>query len=216
MSIMKVIGGTNGNIMNPIFLRATAQFFQMAVKALDLGKELHIEGVLIEDANRILRVHSGNQHIACIPDGAQMAIFDAAMCYRAQGVPQFVFAGADYGMGSARDSAAKGTALLGVTAVFAASFERIHRTNLVCVGVLPCQFVEGRGLEFLNLAGDETFDLIRIDGNVAPQQQAVLRVCHANGAAIEVPVILRLDTPAEVQCFRQGGLLPGYLRTLVA
>ena len=150
------------------------------------------------------------------PDGAQMPIFDAAMRYRAQGVPQFVFAGADYGMGSARDSAAKGTALLGVTAVFAASFERIHRTNLVCVGVLPCQFVEGRGLEFLNLAGDETFDLIRIDGNLAPQQQAVLRVCRTHGAAIEVPVILRLDTPAEVQCFLQGGLLPGYLRTLVA
>lgn len=149
------------------------------------------------------------------PDGAQMAIFDAAMRYRAEGVPQFVFAGADYGMGSARDSAAKGTALLGVKAVFAASFERIHRTNLVCVGVLPCQFVEGRGLEFLNLTGDETFDLRRIDGDATPQQQAVLRVCRANGEAIEVPVLMRLDTPAEVECFRQGGLLPGYLRTLV-
>jgi aconitate hydratase len=85
-------------------------------------------------------------------------------------------------------------ALLGVKAVFAKSFERIHRTNLVCVGVLPCQFVEGRGLEFLNLAGDESFDLKGIDDNIAPQQQAVLRVCRANGETIEVRVILRLDT----------------------
>ena len=93
------------------------------------------------------------------------------MCYRAEGVPQFDFACTDYGMGNARDSAVKGTALLGVKAVFAQTFERIHRTNPVCLGVLPCQFVEGRGLEFLNLTGGETFDLRRIDGNVAPQQQ---------------------------------------------
>ena len=149
------------------------------------------------------------------PDGAPMPIFDAAMRYCDEGVPQFVFAGADYGMGSARDSAAKGTALLGVKAVFAKSFERIHRTNLVCVGILPCQFVDGRGLEFLSLAGDESFDLKVIDDNIAPQQQAVLRVRRANGEAIEVPVLMRLDTLAEVECFRQGGLLPGYLRTLV-
>ncbi len=150
------------------------------------------------------------------PSGERMAIYDAAMRYAEEGVPLILMAGTEYGTGSSRDWAAKGTRLLGVRAVIAQSFERIHRANLVGMGVLPLQFREGSGWRDLGIDGTETFDLPGIGGNLEPMQDLALTVRRKDGSAFDVPLTLRIDTPIEVQYFRHGGILPFVLRQLVA
>jgi aconitate hydratase len=148
------------------------------------------------------------------PSGDKLPIYDAAMRYRAAGVPTVVFAGEEYGTGSSRDWAAKGTRLLGIRAVIAKSFERIHRSNLVGMGVLPLQFVPGDGWEGLDLRGDETIDVLP-QADLAPRSPARLRITRADGTVRELALVLRIDTPVEVQQFRAGGILPYVLRQLL-
>jgi len=150
------------------------------------------------------------------PDAERLSIYDAAMKYRADGVPLIVIAGQEYGTGSSRDWAAKGTRLLGVKAVIAQSFERIHRSNLVGMGVLPCQFKEGMNADTLGLDGTQTFDLLGLEHGVRPLQDLTLVIKRASGKSEEVPVILRIDTPIEVDYYRHGGILPYVLRQLLA
>jgi aconitate hydratase len=149
-------------------------------------------------------------------DGEPMAIFEAAEKYRADGTPLVVLAGQEYGTGSSRDWAAKGTMLLGVKAVVAQSYERIHRSNLVGMGVLPLQFAEGTNAQSLGLDGSETFDVLGLSDDVKPRGKLVLRITRADGQAQEVPVTLRIDTPIEVEYYRHGGILPFVLRELMA
>ena len=146
----------------------------------------------------------------------QMAIYDAAMKYQSAGIPLIVLAGQEYGTGSSRDWAAKGTRLLGVQAVVAQSFERIHRSNLVFMGVVPCQFKEGTSVQTLRLDGTETFDLIGLKTDLKPLQDATLVVHRANGQSTAVQVTVRIDTSIEVEYYRHGGILPYVLRQLVA
>ena len=146
--------------------------------------------------------------------GQTMSIYDAAMRYRAAGVPTVVFAGEEYGTGSSRDWAAKGTQLLGIRAVVARSFERIHRSNLVGMGVLPLQFAPGDSWESLGLRGDELIDVLP-DPALAPRSQATLRITRADGTRLTRPLVLRIDTPVEVNQFRAGGILPFVLRQLL-
>ncbi|HEY9239833.1 MAG TPA: aconitate hydratase AcnA, partial [Burkholderiaceae bacterium] len=148
------------------------------------------------------------------PSGEKMFIYDAAMKYIEQGTPTVIFAGEEYGTGSSRDWAAKGSQLLGVKAVIARSFERIHRSNLVGMGVLPLQFIGTDSWESLGIRGDERFD-IQLADEIAPQQQATLLI-HADGVARKVPLILRIDTPIEVDYYKHGGILPFVLRQLLA
>ena len=147
--------------------------------------------------------------------GQKMPIFDAATRYQAQGTPTVVFAGEEYGTGSSRDWAAKGTQLLGIKAVVAQSFERIHRSNLVGMGVLPLQFKAGESWQTLGLTGDETID-VRPDPELTPQSQARLVVTRADGSQSTHSVLLRIDTPIEVDYYRAGGILPFVLRQLLA
>jgi len=149
-------------------------------------------------------------------DGEVMAIYDAAMKYKTDGRPLVVLAGQEYGTGSSRDWAAKGTFLLGVKAVVAQTYERIHRSNLVGMGVLPLQFEEGTGPQSLSLDGSETFDVLGLSDDIKPQQKLNLRITKADGSASDVPVILRIDTPIEVEYYRHGGILPFVLRELIA
>ena len=148
--------------------------------------------------------------------GQQMDIYDAAVQYQAAGTPLVVIAGQEYGTGSSRDWAAKGTALLGVKAVIAQSFERIHRSNLVGMGVLPCQFTDGTSAQALGLDGSETFDLTGIGDDLSPQQDATLTIHRTDGQSQEVTVRVRIDTPIEVEYYRHGGILHYVLRQLVA
>jgi aconitate hydratase len=150
------------------------------------------------------------------PSGEQMFIYDAAMKYIADGVPTMVFAGEEYGTGSSRDWAAKGTQLLGVKAVFARSFERIHRSNLVGMGVLPLQFLNEESVQSLCITGEETFDLTGLEGDIKPQQQVTLVINRADGSQTKVSVLLRIDTPIEVDYYKHGGILPFVLRQLLA
>ncbi|MGH7979966.1 MAG: aconitate hydratase, partial [Limisphaerales bacterium] len=150
------------------------------------------------------------------PGGEQMSIYDAAMKYHAAGVPLVVLAGQEYGTGSSRDWAAKGTNLLGVAAVVAQSFERIHRSNLVGMGVLPLQFKEGVNAQSLKLDGTEMFDVLGLSGALKPQQEATLRITRANGQAESIPVKCRIDTTIEIDYYQHGGILPYVLRQLIA
>lgn len=149
------------------------------------------------------------------PSGEETSIYDAAQHYASEGTPLMIFAGQEYGTGSSRDWAAKGTRLLGVKAVVAQSFERIHRSNLVGMGVLPLQFKDGTTAQSLQLDGSETFDLVGLD-NVKPQQDATLVIHRAGGTSEEVTLTLRIDTPIEVEYYRHGGILPFVLRQLVS
>jgi len=150
------------------------------------------------------------------PEAKQMSIYDASMNYMAAGVPLIIVAGHEYGTGSSRDWAAKGTRLLGVKAVVARSFERIHRSNLVGMGVLPCQFKDGVSAASLGLDGSETFDLVGIeDGKVRPQQDVTLVINRSNGDTKDVQVTLRIDTPIEIEYYQHGGILPFVLRQLL-
>ena len=150
------------------------------------------------------------------PSGEQMSIYDAAMKYVDDGVPTMVFGGEEYGTGSSRDWAAKGTQLLGVKAVITRSFERIHRSNLVGMGVLPLQFIGDDSVQTLNITGNEVFDLKGLEGEIKPQQLATLVIHRANGDVQEVTVLLRIDTPIEVDYYKHGGILPFVLRQLLA
>ncbi|MGZ5473832.1 MAG: aconitate hydratase AcnA [Thermoanaerobaculia bacterium] len=150
------------------------------------------------------------------PSGERLPIYDAAMKYAQEGMPLVILAGQEYGTGSSRDWAAKGTKLLGVRAVVASSFERIHRSNLVGMGVLPLQFEEGTNAQTLALDGTETFDVAGIEGTLRPRQKATLRIHRRGGTTDEVPVIVRIDTPIEVDYYKHGGILPFVLRQLMA
>ena len=150
------------------------------------------------------------------PGGETLSIYDAAMKYAEQKVPLVVLAGQEYGTGSSRDWAAKGTALLGVRAVIAQSFERIHRSNLVGMGVLPLQFPEGVSAQTLKLDGSEIYDVLGLNDHLQPQQELTLRISRANGRTETVPVKCRIDTPIEVEYYQHGGILPFVLRQLLA
>jgi aconitate hydratase len=150
------------------------------------------------------------------PGGEQMTIYEAAMRYAAEKVPLFVIAGEEYGTGSARDWAAKGSRLLGVRAIIAGSFERIHRSNLVGMGVLPCQLPTGVTAATLKLDGRERFDLTGLDRDAKPRQPVTLVIHRPDGSEDNIVLTLRLDTPAEVNYVRHGGIMPYMLDELVA
>ncbi len=149
------------------------------------------------------------------PSGEKLSIYDAAMKYAKDATPLIIMAGHEYGTGSSRDWAAKGTKLLGVRAVVASSFERIHRSNLVGMGVLPLQFEDGTSAQTLGLDGTETLDVVGIEGTLRPRQKATLRI-RRNGGAVDVPVTVRIDTPIEVDYYENGGILPFVLRQLMS
>ena len=150
------------------------------------------------------------------PDGAETSIYDAAVAYQQRGVPLIVIAGQEYGTGSSRDWAAKGTNLLGVKVVVAQSFERIHRSNLVGMGVLPLQFKEGVTAETLKLDGTETYDVIGLSAAIKPQQDLDLKISRKAGTTDIIKVRCRIDTPIEIDYYQHGGILPYVLRQIIA
>ncbi|KND57692.1 Aconitate hydratase 2-methylisocitrate dehydratase [Candidatus Burkholderia verschuerenii] len=150
------------------------------------------------------------------PSGEQLSIYDAAMKYIDADTPTIVFAGEEYGTGSSRDWAAKGTQLLGVKAVVARSFERIHRSNLVGMGVLPLQFKGADSIQSLNITGEETYDIEGLGDDFKPQQEVTLVIHRKDGKDDRVQVLLRIDTPIEVDYYKHGGILPFVLRSLLA
>ena len=150
------------------------------------------------------------------PSGEQLSIYDAAMKYIDEDTPTIVFAGEEYGTGSSRDWAAKGTQLLGVKAVVARSFERIHRSNLVGMGVLPLQFKGSDSVQSLGITGEETYDIQGLGADFKPQQEVTLVIHGKDGKTQRVPVLLRIDTPIEVDYYKHGGILPYVLRSLLA
>ena len=150
------------------------------------------------------------------PSGEQLSIYDAAMKYVGENTPTVVFGGEEYGTGSSRDWAAKGTQLLGVKAVIARSFERIHRSNLVGMGVLPLQFKGSDSADSLGITGEETYDIEGLSADIKPQQDVTLVIHRKNGDTQKVQVLLRIDTPIEVDYYKHGGILPFVLRQLLA
>ena len=152
-----------------------------------------------------------------VPTGDELSIYDAAMRYQGEDTPLVIFAGTEYGTGSSRDWAAKGTRLLGVKAVIAESFERIHRSNLIGMGVLPLEFAAGESRRSLALVGDETVDIALPEGvtDVKPRQDIVLRIHRADGTAVATRVRSRLDTDNEIEYFKSGGILQYVLNKLV-
>ena len=157
----------------------------------------------------------GSEGGITLQDGEQKPIYDAAMAYRDAGTPLMIFAGEEYGTGSSRDWAAKGTTLLGVKAVVAKSFERIHRANLAGMGVLPCQFKDGIDATTLRLDGSETFDLEGTENGITPQQDVTLVIHRTDGSTERVALKLRIDTPIEVEYYNKGGILPFVLGQLL-
>jgi len=151
-----------------------------------------------------------------LPDGETMPIYDAAQKYRQEGVPLIVLAGAEYGTGSSRDWAAKGTSLLGVRAVIAASYERIHRSNLVGMGVLPLEFADGQSWQAQRLTGEETFDIAELNDDLQPGATIQVTATAPGGQSRQIPVRVRIDTPVELEYYRHGGILPAVLRKLLA
>jgi aconitate hydratase len=152
-----------------------------------------------------------------IPSGEKLAIYDAAMRYQDAGTPLVVIAGKEYGTGSSRDWAAKGTNLLGVKAVIAESFERIHRSNLVGMGVLPLQFVPGQNRRSLHLTGNEILGIYGLDGvELHPQMKLIVEINRADGTRESAEVLCRIDTLNEVEYFKAGGILHFVLRQLIA
>ncbi|MDO8615997.1 MAG: aconitate hydratase AcnA [Dehalococcoidia bacterium] len=150
------------------------------------------------------------------PSGEQMTVYDAAARYRDEGVPLLVIAGREYGSGSSRDWAAKGVALLGVRAVIAESYERIHRSNLVGMGVLPLQFLPGENRESAGLTGGELYSISGLESGLSPRQQVVVRVRRDDGSEIALNALVRIDSPLEAEHYRHGGILPLILRRLLA
>jgi aconitate hydratase len=152
---------------------------------------------------------------AHLPDNQKMSIYDAAMIYINDGVPLIILAGKDYGMGSSRDWAAKGTILLGVKAVIAESFERIHRSNLIGMGVLPLQFFQGENMKTLGLTGKELFSIQGLNDDMKPKSQLEVKAEKEDGETVSFNVIVRLDTTIELVYYRNGGILHTVLRKLV-
>ena len=150
-----------------------------------------------------------------MPSGEVMSIYDAAMKYQSEGVPAIVIAGREYGTGSSRDWAAKGPNLQGVRAVIAESFERIHRSNLVGMGILPLKFMDGQNAESLGLKGDEVFDITGLSDKMAPQSVMTVKAKKADGSMVEFKAIALLNTDVEVNYFRNGGILHTVLRNLI-
>jgi aconitate hydratase len=153
-----------------------------------------------------------------LPDGEEMSIFDASVKYRAEGTPLLVLAGKEYGSGSSRDWAAKGPRLLGVRAVLAESFERIHRSNLVGMGILPLQYLDDETAEICGLTGEERFDIVGLAdmlNNFAPGNTVKVRATKADGTVIELDATVRIDTPQEVLYYKHGGILQYVLRQLL-
>ena len=150
------------------------------------------------------------------PDGEEMFIYDAAMKYKDNFVSTIICGGQEYGTGSSRDWAAKGTYMMGVKAVITQSFERIHRSNLVGMGVLPLQFKDGENAQTLNIVGNETFDILGLEGEIKPRQEVRLKINRADGSSQETKLILRIDTPIEVEYYQHGGILQYVLRQLIA
>ena len=150
-----------------------------------------------------------------LPDGTLMTVYDAALRYQEEGVPLVVLAGVEYGSGSSRDWAAKGTYLLGVRAVIAASFERIHRSNLVGMGVLPLELPAGTTWKSLGLSGEETFDFAGLDDTLQPGGDLAVVATPPSGSATSFTVRVRIDTPVELEYYRNGGILQTVLRKLL-
>jgi len=150
-----------------------------------------------------------------LPEGELMSIYDAAMIYQERGVPLVIVAGKEYGSGSSRDWAAKGVQLLGVRAVVAESFERIHRSNLVGMGVLPLTFTDGATRETLGLDGNETFDFVGLEAGVRPRMTIACQIRRKSGAREEIPLLCRIDTLDELEYYRHGGILHYVLRQLL-
>ncbi len=194
-------GARRGN--HEVMLRGT--FANVRIKNLMLPT--NADGSRIEGGITLFQRGNG-----AVPE--RMPIYDAAMEYQRQGVPTVIFGGEEYGTGSSRDWAAKGTQLLGVKAVIAKSFERIHRSNLVGMGVLPLQFAPGDSAESHEIRGDETFD-IAVPADIKPQQSLTLAMTRKDGSKREIRVLCRIDTPIEVDYYRHGGILPFVLRELV-
>ncbi len=145
-----------------------------------------------------------------------MSIYDASIKYKADKTPLVVLAGAEYGTGSSRDWAAKGTMLLGIRAVIAVSYERIHRSNLVGMGVLPLQFKQGESAQSLGLTGEESIDILGLGENLQPRSELKVRATHPNGKVTEFNALVRIDTPVEIDYYRNGGILPTVLRKLAS
>ena len=169
---------------------------------------IRLKNLLIAGSEGNLTVH--------LPDGEQMAIFDASERYRQEGVPLIVLAGKEYGSGSSRDWAAKGPNLLGVRAVITQSFERIHRSNLIGMGVLPLCFEEGTSWQTLGLKGDEQVTIRGLHGEIKPRQRMIAEIVASDGGLKRVPLICRIDTLDELDYFKHGGILQYVLRHLVA
>ena len=191
-------GARRGN--HDVMMRGT--FANVRIKNLMLP--LKADGARVEGGLTVLQ-----------PTGEQMPIYDAAMKYIASGTPSIVFGGEEYGTGSSRDWAAKGTQLLGVKAVVAKSYERIHRSNLVGMGVLPLQFKGSDTVASLGINGDEEFDVVGLD-NLRPQQDVTLVIRSKDGSTKNVAVLLRIDTPIEIDYYKHGGIMPYVLRELLA
>jgi aconitate hydratase len=149
------------------------------------------------------------------PAGTEMSIYDAAEAYKAAGTPSIILGGEDYGMGSSRDWAAKGTRLLGVKAVITKSFERIHRSNLVGMGVLPCNFKNKADYDQVKDLPDATFDLLGLSNDFKPMSEATLRVHKSDGTSFDIPLVVRIDTPVEIDYYRAGGILPYVLAQIL-
>ena len=150
-----------------------------------------------------------------LPTGEVMPIYDAAMKYKEDGTPLVILAGAEYGTGSSRDWAAKGTQLMGVRAVIAASYERIHRSNLVMMGVLPLELADGQTVQTLGLTGEETFDVLGLDDSLQPLSMLKVRATAVDGTVTEFDTNVRIDTPVEMDYYRNGGILQTVLRKLL-
>ncbi|MGH8736989.1 MAG: aconitate hydratase, partial [Burkholderiales bacterium] len=151
-----------------------------------------------------------------VPSGDKMSIYDAALRYQREGTPLLVIAGSEYGSGSSRDWAAKGPALLGVKAILARSYERIHRSNLLCMGILPLQFAQGDSAQSLGLTGDETLSITGLAGGIAPRQQAGVSAARPDGTRVQFETTVRIDAPAELEYFLNGGILQMVLRRLLS
>lgn len=200
-------GARRGN--HDVMMRGT--FANVRIKNLMIPPDA--EGSREEGGVTLFQPKAGTSSASAA--GEKMFIYDAAMKYIEQGTPTVIFAGEEYGTGSSRDWAAKGTQLLGIKAVVARSFERIHRSNLVGMGVLPLQFKPGESWQTLKLTGNEVIDVIP-HPELKPQSEAKLVITRADGSREEVTVILRVDTPIEVDYYRNGGILPFVLRQLLA
>lgn len=150
-----------------------------------------------------------------LPTGEQMSIYDAAMRYRTDGTPLVIVAGKEYGTGSSRDWAAKGTFLLGVKAVIAESYERIHRSNLVGMGVLPLVFTHGQSRQSLGLKGDETFEITGIETGLKPRKELDCTITRADGSKEHIKLLCRIDTPDELEYYKNGGILQYVMRQIM-